>query len=145
MPALGTVRSHTYGARHKRQHRRCGSASARHCEWCLCPNQAAHWALIHDRDGDEPADYMALCGRCHMAYDEVGIKNGIGTRRPYSYAKSEETRAKIRAAKLGTRHTEEQKAKISATLKAKSAVMSAAGRKGALARWGESNRSRQSR
>jgi NUMOD3 motif len=135
------VTSHTYQARHKRQHHAAGPASAHHCEWCLCPNQAKHWALIHGRAGECPDDYMALCQSCHFAYDEVGVRNEAtrrarGYKVPSGYKRSEETRAKISAAKKGTPLTAEHCAKISASLKAMSSEMSAAGKKGAQRRWG---------
>jgi hypothetical protein len=36
--------------------------------------QAAHWATIHDTNGQDPEDYAPLCAKCHATYDRRGEK-----------------------------------------------------------------------
>lgn len=44
-----------------------GPASGYTCEHCEA--QAHDWAQLHERDGQDPLDYMPLCRKCHIAYD----------------------------------------------------------------------------
>jgi len=35
-----------------------------------CGSAAQEWAQIHGTDGEDPADYDAMCCSCHNKYDE---------------------------------------------------------------------------
>lgn len=83
-----------YGTRHWRVADRRGSAKLYKCVHCAeggTDKQARDWACLHDRDGVDPADYIPLCRKCHNAYDPT-----MGHHAP---------------------HTEEAKAKMSASLR----------------------------
>lgn len=45
-----------------------GPASEYDCEHC--PEQAHDWAWLHDRDGQDVNDFIPLCRKCHVAYDQ---------------------------------------------------------------------------
>jgi hypothetical protein len=49
-----------------------GKARAQKCAHCAnrgIDRRALEWAQLHDKTGDDPADYIPLCKRCHQAYD----------------------------------------------------------------------------
>lgn len=55
-----------YSRRHYRV--KAARGQARHYR-CRCGRQAAHWSQTHGTTGDDPADYVARCVRCHVRYD----------------------------------------------------------------------------
>ena len=66
------------------------------------PRPALDWALIHDHDGEDPFDYVAMCRSCHICYD------GSGHRTPHSDA----TKATLSRKNRQYRHTPEAIEKI---------------------------------
>jgi hypothetical protein len=58
----------SYSARHARIYKARGKASDYTCH--TCPNRAREWAQLHDRDGEDPDDYVPLCKPCHIEYDD---------------------------------------------------------------------------
>jgi hypothetical protein len=49
-----------------------GKARDQKCEACAergVDRQALEWSQLHDKSGDDPWDYRALCKPCHQAYD----------------------------------------------------------------------------
>ena len=59
----------TYTARHKRVVRQRGQAKNSEC--LHCGDRARDWAQLHGTDGlDVENDYIPLCRKCHIAYDE---------------------------------------------------------------------------
>jgi hypothetical protein len=71
MSWLGDETQSDYDRRHNRVRRVRGKASAHPCAGaCGGANQAVGWATMHDRDGEDPEDYLPLCGRCHHDYDD---------------------------------------------------------------------------
>jgi hypothetical protein len=61
--------SSNYWTVHTRVRRERGPAKTRNCEHCSA--QAHDWAIIHGKDGTDPADYMPLCRGCHIRYDRT--------------------------------------------------------------------------
>ena len=58
-----------YGAKHARVYTDRGRPGAFLCEGG-CGSAAKDWAMIHGRDGTDPAkDYVPLCRSCHRRYD----------------------------------------------------------------------------
>lgn len=61
-------------ARHSRVERLRGRAKTHPCTYCS--NRAHDWAQIHGTTGLDINDYMALCKKCHINYDNLGFRNG---------------------------------------------------------------------
>jgi hypothetical protein len=59
-----------YFGRHRRLRTTRGPVKFQACVRCERPAQ--HWAQLHGTDGADPNDYLAMCQKCHWAYDEVG-------------------------------------------------------------------------
>jgi hypothetical protein len=86
-----------YQARHARVWETRGKAADQQC--CECGSGAKHWAQIHDTDGLDPYEhYQAMCVSCHFTYDGVFEK--------------------LRAANVGRRFTDAQRARRSETQRA---------------------------
>lgn len=65
---FGTVEERrAYNRRHYRVAKARGKASA---HTCPCGAPAAEWAQLHDKDGEDPDDYEAMCRKCHQRYDD---------------------------------------------------------------------------
>jgi hypothetical protein len=121
-----------YPTRHWRVRERRGPAKLLKCAHCAdngTDKQAFDWACLHGRDGEDPADYIPLCRKCHIAYD------GSGHHQPHSeetkallgeknrgYVHTPEAVEKIRATSTGRKHTAESRAKMSAQRKAAAAA-----------------------
>lgn len=96
--------SSSYKSNHARVNKIRGKARARLCTFCL--GQGAEWAQVHEYDGTNPwSDFIPLCNKCHRKYDHIAERlTGI--------KRSEETRAKLSAARTGTKLSDERKAEI---------------------------------
>ena len=68
-----------YSANHNRVRKMRGSASNFLCEGG-CQGRARDWALVHGKDGTDPASYVPLCRRCHYRYDGETQQLGPATR-----------------------------------------------------------------
>ena len=118
-----------------------------HCANRGVAKRAHDWATIHGRDGLKPEDYVPLCKKCHNAYDGYGHHmphseetKALLSRKNRGYVHTPEAVEKIReaarnpsaearakmaaggrkgvAARGGQPMPDEQRSKISATLKA---------------------------
>lgn len=84
--------SPSYITRHTWVWKARGRAADQIC--CECGGRADHWAQIHDTDGTDPHEhYQPMCRSCHGRYDGVFDK--------------------LRAANLGRKHTEAERAQRS--------------------------------
>lgn len=121
-----------YSRRHARRVRLYGRAPTHPCAHCAARgiDKPAHdWATIHGTDGENPhTDYIALCKKCHHAYDDYGhhvphseATKALLSRKNRGYVHAPEAVEKIRAAALNP--SDEARAK-----------MAAGGRKGVAAR-----------
>jgi NUMOD3 motif len=98
-----------YQARHRRNVAQRGKAQLRKCAHCAADGvdeQAHDWAHVHDTDPDDVMNYIPLCKKCHGRYDRH----------------TPEAIEKIRAASTGRKHTPESIAKMSADRKAAAAA-----------------------
>jgi NAD-dependent SIR2 family protein deacetylase len=67
--------STNYSTLHKRLVKARGPAKNQPCSNCSAV--AAEWALVHDKTGQNPNDYVPLCRKCHQKYDDhAGYKRG---------------------------------------------------------------------
>lgn len=122
-----------YSRRHARRVRLYGRARTHPCAHCAerGTDKPAHdWATIHGTDGENPhTDYVALCKKCHHAYDDYGhhTPHSEATKKLLSqkntgYVHTPEAVEKIRDTSTGRRHTPESRAKMSRQKKAAAAV-----------------------
>jgi hypothetical protein len=97
-----------YSTRHWRVRERRGPAKLLKCVHCAASGtdkQARDWACLHDRDGEDPQDYIPLCRKCHNAYDPT-----MGHHTPHT----EETKALLGEKNRTYKHTPEAVEKIRA-------------------------------
>lgn len=121
-----------YSRRHARRVKLYGRAPAHPCAHCAeqgIDKPARDWATIHGTDGENPhTDYIALCKKCHHAYDDYGHHTPHTT----------ETKALLSQKNRGYVHTPEAVEKIRAAAQNPSdearAKMAAGGRKSGAAR-----------
>jgi hypothetical protein len=100
-----------------------------HCAADGADKQARDWACLHGLDGEDPQDYVPLCRKCHIAYDGSGHHEphteetkAILSEKNRTYRHTPEAVEKIRATSTGRRHTPESIAKMSAQKKAEAAA-----------------------
>jgi hypothetical protein len=70
----GSEGRRAYSRMHKRVRTARGSAKLQKCVLCAergIDKQARDWARLHDRDGKDIMDYVPLCRRCHIYYDQA--------------------------------------------------------------------------
>ncbi len=91
--------------------------------------QASDWAQLHDRDGEDIMDYVPMCRKCHIDYDQSGHRTphtdetkALLSQKNRGYEHTPEAREKIRATSTGRKHTPESRAKMSAQRKAAAAA-----------------------
>ena len=121
-----------YATRHWRVRERRGPANLQKCTHCAergIDKQAFDWACLHDRDGEDPQDYIPLCRQCHIAYDGSGHRTphteetkALLSQKNRGYEHTPGAREKIRATSTGRKHTPESRAKMSAQRKAAAAA-----------------------
>lgn len=70
----------SYSGAHNRVRSRRGNAADYSCT--ECGGAARDWALIHEKDGQDPDDYQPMCHRCHFVYDGVAERKR-GTVNPH--------------------------------------------------------------
>lgn len=118
-----------YNRRHDRRVRLYGRAPTHPCAHCAehgIDKPAHDWATIHGTDGENlHTDYIALCKKCHHAYDDYGhhtphseATKALLSRKNRGYKHKPEAVEKIRAASAGRKHTPESIAKMSKVQKA---------------------------
>jgi hypothetical protein len=93
---------YSYGVVHKKTPKKRGLAKLYKCEFC--DKQAAEWAYIHGTPGINPEDYMPLCKRCHLYYDDVPRRVFKAFNSPEARIKAWETR-RLRYGVNGRRDT----------------------------------------
>jgi hypothetical protein len=94
-----------YSTLHTRLRTQRGPASLQTCVDCRDrgqPGPARDWARIHERDGEDIWDYVAMCRSHHIAYD------GAGHHVPHSAV----TKATLSKKNRGYKHTPEAIEKI---------------------------------
>jgi NAD-dependent SIR2 family protein deacetylase len=62
----------SYRARHERVYSARGKAKDYTCLHCTI-KIASDWALVHEKNGLHVNDYIPLCRRCHMVYDQAKL------------------------------------------------------------------------
>lgn len=100
-----------------------------HCAANGTDKQALDWACVHGRDGGDPMDYIPLCRKCHIAYDGSGHRKphtkktkALLGKKNRGYKHTPEAVEKIRATSTGRKHTPESRAKMSRQKKAAAAA-----------------------
>lgn len=89
----------SYATLHYRVYRARGRAADQICDHC--GNPAKEWATVHNTDGLDPmTDYIPLCRKCHLAYDDVNYRKVATRRAQGGYVK---TPAQIEAISQGFR------------------------------------------
>lgn len=122
-----------YSRRHARRVKFYGRAPTHPCAHCAergIEKPAHDWATIHGTDGENPhTDYIALCKKCHHAYDDYGhhtphseeTKALLGEKNR-GYVHTPEAVEKIRATSTGRKHSAESIAKMSEDRRAAAAA-----------------------
>lgn len=70
---MGSPGRRPYETMHQRNVRARGKAKLYKCAHCAekgVDKQALDWAKLRDRDGKDVMDYIPLCRRCHIFYDQ---------------------------------------------------------------------------
>lgn len=131
--AMTREERNAYTRRHARRVKLYGRAATHPCAHCAgrgIDKPARDWATIHGTDGENPhTDYIALCKKCHHAYDGYGhytphseATKALLSQKNTGYVHTPEAVEKIRAASTGRKHTAESRAKMSRQKKAEAAA-----------------------
>ena len=115
----------SYQTLHTRLRTQRGNANQHQC--VRCPAQARDWARIHTEDGEDIwADYVPMCRRCHINYDQSGHRvphsaetKALLSQKNRGYRHTPEAIEKIRAASTGRPKSAETRARSSAAQRGK--------------------------